>query len=58
MAGRDVNVSDAMMLPSPITVHGVVVGGVSPMKASQAKSSVTILMVPSWTAKSFANSIY
>ena len=38
MANKDVNVSQAIMSPSPVTVHGVVIGRVSPMKTSKTKS--------------------
>ena len=31
---KDVDVSEAIMSPSPVTVHGVVIGGVSPLKTT------------------------
>ena len=37
---KDVDVSETIMSPSPVTVHGVVIGGVSPMKTSKMKSGV------------------
>ena len=37
---KDVDVSEEIMSPSPVTVHGVVVGGVSPMKNSKTKSGI------------------
>ena len=40
MADKDVEVSEAIMSPSPVTVHGVVVGEVSPVKTSKTKSGV------------------
>ena len=40
MADKDVDVSEAIMSPSPVTVHNVVIGGVSHMKTSKTKSGV------------------
>ena len=40
MADKDVDVSQAVMLPSPVTVHGVVIGGVLPIKTSKTKSGI------------------
>ena len=37
---KDVDVSEAIKSPSPVTVYGVVIGGVSPMKTSKMKSGV------------------
>ena len=37
---KDMDVSEVIMSPSPVTVHGVVVGGVSPMKISKTKTGI------------------
>ena len=37
---KDVDVSEAIKSPSPVTVYGVVIGGVFPMKTSKTKSGV------------------
>ena len=36
---KDVDVFEAIMSPSPVMVHGVVIGGVLPMKTSKTMSS-------------------
>ena len=40
MADEHVAVSDTSVSSSPVTVHGVVVGQVSPLKTSKTKSGV------------------
>ena len=37
---KDVDVSEAIMSPSPMTAYGIVIGGVLPMKTSKTKSGV------------------